>query len=176
MRLPLRVWGLGAGMFVVLCLTSATPSHPPKPNAGHVVLKIRANVEDIVLVDPLGRADRDSAGEPLAGIPGCSRWDGGIEEDMEDTTSAEGPDLMVFELASSMYGRYVLSLRAPQPVKVTIMATLDSRVPGVPPCVDLTRSDSVGVGRHCWALDVRQTVPAGECGMRITPMTGGCGH
>ena len=171
-RAALPAAGLGLGALVVLFLASATPRHAPTAYAGHVLLKIRGNVEDIALVDPLGRADRDSAGLPVSGIPGCERWPGGIEEDAEDTTSAdaEGPDLMVFEMDSVMFGRYVISLRSPQRMTVTILATLDSRVPGVPPCVDLTRSDSVGVGRQCWSLDVRRTVPAGECGLRIAPL------
>jgi hypothetical protein len=167
-----RAAGLGLGALVVLFLASATPSHVPTAYAGHILLKIHGNVEDIVLVDPLGRADRDSVGLPLSSIPGCERWPGGIEEDAEDTTDggAEAPDLMVFEMDSVMFGRYVLSMRSPKPMTVAILATFDSKVPGVPPCVDLTRSDSVKAGRHRWALEVRRTAPVGECGMRIAPL------
>lgn len=171
--IALHAFRAALGALAVLLLASATPSHVPKTNAGHAVLKIRGDVEDIVLIDPLGRADRDSAGQPVSRLPGSMRWPGGIEEeDAEDTTSemTQGPALMQFEMDSVMFGRYVISLRSPQRMTVTILATLDSRVPGVPPCVDLTRSDSVGVGRHCWSLDVRRTVPAGECGLRIAPL------
>lgn len=179
MKMRVASGALALGVLVILLLASATPSRVSTANVGRMSLIIRGDVEDIVLVDPLGRADRDSAGQPAARLPGSMRWPGGIEEeDAEDTDSktTPGPDVMQFEMDSVMFGRYVVSLRAPQPMKVTIVATLDSRVPGVPPCVDLTRSDSVGVGRHCWTLDVRQVVPAGECGMRISPMTRGCGH
>jgi hypothetical protein len=142
---------------------------------GHLVLKVRGNVDGFVLVDPHGRADRDSTGVPRANIPGCARWPGGIEEDEEDASGGDSkaPDLMVFEMDSVEFGRYVFSAHAARRVVVTMSATFDSKVPGLPPCVDLTRSDRVGIGRQQWLIDVRRSAPNGECAVRIAPLVRG---
>ena len=168
----LRAW---LSALAVLVLLLFGPRGAPAETVGHLVLKVTGNVNDIVVVDPRDRTDRDSAGVPHANIPGCARWPGGIDEDEESDSGAgtQAPERTVFQLDSVEFGRYVVSAHATRRVAVSLSVTFDSAVPGVPPCVDLTRSDRVGAGRHSWTIDVRRSPVTGECAVRIAPLPQG---
>lgn len=168
----LRPWLSTLAVLVfLLCGQRAAPAG----TVGHLVIKVTGNIDDIVLVDSHGRADRDSAGLPNANIPGCARWPGGIDEDDEGDSgsSTQTPEVTVFQMDSVEFGRYVVSAHATRRVAVSLSVTFDSAVPGVPPCVDLTRSERVGAGRHSWTINVRRSPVMGECAVRIAPLLQG---
>lgn len=139
---------------------------------GHLILYVRGNVSDIALVDPLGRTDRDDDEVSKEGIPGCSRWPGGIKTGEEDSPSADSSAnvLMMFELSSVQYGRYVVCVRADSVVEVTVSATFEPEPQSTSGCIDLARTYTVGPGRHGWAIHVRRAPPKGECAVRIAPL------
>jgi hypothetical protein len=136
---------------------------------GHVVLNVRGRVGDIVLIDPLGRADRYVDNMPDAHIPGCSRWPGGLEEDEDDSTSVDSSaaELTMFQLSDVQYGRYVVYARAADSTEVSVSITFEPSAPGGIACVDLTRTDRIARGRTGWAIEIRRTPPKGECTARI---------
>ncbi len=162
--------------FVILSavITAASVSCIARAGSvGRLVLHIRGELRDLVLFDPVGRTDQYDHDIEKAGIPGCDRWPGGLEEDEEDVQNVDSvaSARTTFQIESVQFGRYFVYARAETSAVVTISVTFGSAIPGsTTSCTDLSRTDRVGAGRHAWAIDVRRSPPKGECAVRIGPM------
>lgn len=169
---PRRGWLV---VLVVLVLIPWGPLVSRATTIGNLTIEVRGSVGDIVVVDPLGRTDRNIGGVPHSNIPGCSRWPGGLGDDEEDESNADssGSALMVFQMDSVQFGRYIVCARADQRLTVTLNVMFDSAVSGLPPCIGLTRTDQIAPGRHAWTIDVRNSPPKGECPVRIARLAKG---
>ncbi len=170
----MRASGVVLGKRLCLSLLVAvlveTPPATQAGTAGHLLLYVRGNVSDIVLVDPAGRADRQTDSIAVANIPGCGRWPGGLGGDQSDPTTVDSSarSQMLFELSIVHYGRYLVSAQSDDSLDVEVVGTFDTADHSSTACVDLTRRDRVAVGRTTWAVDVRRSPPPGECTIRIT--------
>lgn len=152
-----------------LVLVASLPCVAGGETVGRLILYVRGQVNNIVLVDPLGRTDRYDDNVPKPGIPGCDRWPGGLEEDEESSANVDSAASArtTFVLDSVQYGRYSVCLHADTTVDVTVVVTFESATPGTAGCNNLERSDRVGAGRQGWTIDVRKSPPKGQCAVRI---------
>ena len=168
-----RTWAraphwLIAVIILALLATGALASE----SIGHLTIDIHGRVTDIVLVDPKGRADRYDNNISTPGIPQCHRWPGGLPGNEDESTSADslGLETTTFLLDFVEAGRYVLLARTDSTRNVTISIVFD-RANGEPgSCNDLEKVYQVRRGARAWVLDVRKSVPRGECGVRLSRM------
>jgi len=162
-------------LILPICLLVATGSavaaqETKLPTAGRLLLFVRGKVRDIVVADPDGKLDRQTDSTAIKEIPGCSRWPGGLggDELNPERVGEHESAVTEFQLATVQYGRYVVSAVADVWVPIELAVTYEAADGSPTSCVDLTRKDRVGLTRRAWAVEVRRTVPKGECAVKIS--------
>ena len=165
------LFGAAAALVVMASQSSkaesgATSDRSATASIGTATINIYGRLRGIVLVDPLGRKDVLTDSTQVTDIPGCSRWPGGIEHDLDDPdTTSE--DLMLFELDVIVPGKYKIAAIADDSADVRINVVFEpSNGIGVG-CPSVERAEGVPAGPVSWALEALSDPPKDDCHLRI---------
>jgi hypothetical protein len=143
-----------------------------KKSIGRTVLDIDGRLRDIVLVDPLGRRDEDSDSTLVTDIPGCSRWPGGLEHELDDPDTSY-KDRMLFQLEESLPGQYKVLAIADDSVQVRINVVFEPVLATDASCPSIERVERVPPGPVSWTLQATGNPPKGKCNVTILPAARG---
>lgn len=160
---------LAAGIGIALLLGAAVPDPRKLPG---VSITIQGEIDSVVLVDPMGRANR-SEGDP--GIPDCTRWDGGTLSDSDDSTSVDtGSRIAVkFELDRVIAGRYRLYATSTKRDTPTVTVNLRPEWGSEVECPELTSEPALLPGRHRWNIEITPTLAKSRCPVRLVNVVAG---
>lgn len=145
-----------------------TTGHDPGASIGTASIHIHGRLHDFVLVDPLGRRDSEADSIDVAGIPGCSRWPGGPEFELDDPDSSYR-DRMLFRLEPCLPGRYELLAMAEDSADVELFVDFVSAGQVGPECPVIDRVERVPPGLLSWTLMATSIPSRGKCHVTILP-------
>ena len=151
---------------------AATTDRDSAKVIGQAQIHIYGILNDFVLVDPLGRVDEQSDSTLVTDIPGCSRWPGGLEHELDDPDSSY-KDLMLFLLEQCIPGEYKLMATAEDSTNVRVNVVFE-RADGMGgECPSVERIDRVPPGHALWTLEVTDAPPKDGCNVTIRPFVTG---
>jgi hypothetical protein len=147
---------------------ASTTGRNSTTSIGRATVDVYGHLRGIVLVDPLGRRDELTDSTLVTDIPGCSRWPGGIEHEL-DNPDTSYKDEMLFQLEQCLPGQYEVHAIADDSVDVRINVVLEPVSGTDAGCPSVERVDRVPHGRVSWTLETRGSPPKGECNVMILP-------
>lgn len=151
---------------------SAPANRDSTVSIGRMTVDIHGRLQAIVLVDPLGRRDELSDSTLVTDIPGCSRWPGGIEQELDDPDTTYKHE-MLFQLERCIPGRYRVLALANDSVEVRVNVVFEPVSGTDADCPSVERVDRVAPGHVEWNLETSQAPPKGSCSVRILPVAAG---
>lgn len=171
----LRLSSVAAMIVLASCQTSclaggrgSTTGRDSTTSIGRAVVDIHGRLRGIVLVDPLGRRDELTDSTLVTDIPGCSRWPGGIEHELDDPDTSYKEE-MLFQLERCLPGQYEVLAIASDSVDVRINVVFEPVSETDAGCPSVERVDRVPPGRVSWKLETKGAPPKGECNVKILP-------
>ena len=171
----LRLSTVASMVALALCQTSchagsraSTAARDSTTSIGKAMVDIHGHLRGIVLVDPLGRRDELTDSTLVTDIPGCSRWPGGIEHELDDPDTSY-KDQMLFQLEQCLPGKYKVLAMADDSAEVRINVVFEPSGPTAAGCPSIERVDRVPPGRVTWTIETVGVPPKGECNVRIFP-------
>ena len=135
---------------------------------GRATIDVFGHLRGIVLVDPLGRRDELTDSTLATGIPGCSRWPGGLEHELDDPDTSY-KDEMLFQLEQCLPGSYKLLAVADDTVDVRINVVFEAASGSADGCPSIERAERIPAGRVSWTLETTSTPPKGGCNAKVLP-------
>ena len=163
-----------AQLLIVLTLlvgcASTSVGHPSP--AGLTTIVVRGDARNVLLIDPQGRVNRSDSRKGETPIPKCTRWDGGTETTLDDSSDAESdkPSDVVtqIELSAPLVGRYRLfvEMSGGGEASCTVTPVTPSRANEA--CPDLKQDASAVGGRYLWTIEFIATSDSTHCPIRLS--------
>lgn len=157
-------------LMVVLVGCAAAATELPSP-AGLTTVVVQGKAKNIVLVDSRGRTSRSDARVGEIPIPDCTRWDGGNETTLDDSSDAEadgsGDIATQIELSKPMIGRYRLYADVAKDGETSVVVTPVTSTTANSACPQLKQAGFAGGGRCYWTIEFLPASGKPTCPVRV---------
>lgn len=146
----------------------------PSP-AGLTTIVVRGNARNVVLIDPQGRVSRSDSRKGETPIPKCTRWDGGTETTLDDSSESESDEpsdvVTQIELSAPVVGRYRLFAEVGEEGKTSCTVTPVAASRANEACPELKRDAPAASGSYLWTIEFLASSDSTLCPLRVSQAT-----